>query len=130
MEKISLYELREKTNLNCRDFAKALGVSTTLITCYEIGSRRITEHFVDKVKATFNVDIDTSKTRDHLLHASKLGDPTSRTLPYAKTIKMAAKEIFEEVFNKFFEDHREEIIESITNAMITGKFKAGKDKSE
>ena len=52
---MTLKELREKNELTQAGFAKALGVSTSLIRSIESGAKQITDKVADKVLEVYDV---------------------------------------------------------------------------
>ncbi len=57
---MKLKELREKNELTQAAFAKALGVSSSLISSIEAGTKKVTDKVADKVLEVFDVVIETT----------------------------------------------------------------------
>ncbi len=69
---MTLKELREKNELTQAAFAKALGVSSSLIRSIETGTKKVTDTVADKVLEVFDVVIETTDKVE-----GKVGDARS-----------------------------------------------------
>ena len=68
---MTLKELREKNELTQAAFAKALGVSTSLISSIESGAKQITDKVADKVLEVYDVVIETAEKAEGKVESAK-----------------------------------------------------------
>ena len=68
---MTLKELREKNELTQAAFAKALGVSTSLIRSIESGAKQITDKVADKVLEVYDVVIETAEKAEGKVESAK-----------------------------------------------------------
>ena len=68
---MTLKELREKNELTQAAFAKALGVSTSLISSIESGAKQITDKVADKVLEVYDVVIETAVKAEGKVESAK-----------------------------------------------------------
>lgn len=68
---MTLKELREKNELTQAAFAKALGVSTSLISSIESGAKQITDKVADKVLEVYDVVIETAVKAEEKVESAK-----------------------------------------------------------
>ena len=68
---MTLKELREKNKLTQAAFAKALGVSTSMISSIESGAKQMTDKVADKVLEVYDVVIETAEKAEGKVGAAK-----------------------------------------------------------
>ena len=68
---MTLKELREKNELTQAGFAKALGVSTSLIRSIESGAKQITDKVANKVLEVYDVVIETAERAEGKVESAK-----------------------------------------------------------
>lgn len=68
---MTLKELREKNELTQAAFAKALGVSTSLISSIESGAKQITDKVANKVLEVYDVVIETAEKAEGKVESAK-----------------------------------------------------------
>ena len=68
---MTLKELREKNKLTQAAFAKALGVSTSMISSIESGAKQITDKVADKVLEVYDVVIETAEKAEGKVESAK-----------------------------------------------------------
>ena len=85
---MTLKELREKNELTQAGFAKALGVSTSLIRSIESGAKQITDKVADKVLEVYDVVIETAeKAEGKVESAGSLEKKRSKVRKAAEKVK-------------------------------------------